>query len=289
MYVSTGAFQTRSLAEIVRLAMEGGVECVELSSGTEWAPDLLAPVRRTVGAGQRYLVHNYFPPAEQPFVLNLACAETGGLARSLRHCRDAVDLSQELGAPFFSVHAGFAFTARPEELGGDLTRSPRVPLDRAHEIFVGALRELCAYAEPRGVRIAVENNVIAPFNLVNGRNLLGLCATADDILRTREDVGATNLAFLVDTGHVKVTAAALGFDSHRFLDEVAPYVIAFHLSDNDGSADTNQPFDDHAWFVPRLAEFPHATMILEAYRLNVEAIHACHRVVDRARARVPAV
>ena len=164
-----------------------------------------------------------------------------------------------------------------------------MPLARAHEIFVRSLRDLCAYAAARGIGIAVENNVIAPFNLVNGRNLLGLCATAEDVLRTHAEVGAPNLGFLVDTGHAKVTAGALGFDPQRFLDAVAPHVVAFHLSDNDGTADTNQPFDERAWFVPRLAEFPRATMILEAYRLDVDAIRAGCAVVERARARVPAV
>jgi sugar phosphate isomerase/epimerase len=288
-YVSSGAFRTRSVGEIVQIAVEAGLGFVELGSGADWAPDVLAPVRATAGRPLRYLVHNYFPPHERPFVLNLASADPESLARSVEHCRRAVDLSAELGAPFFSVHAGFAFAARPEQLGRDQTRIPRVPLTQAHEIFVRSLRDLCAYAAERGVRVAVENNVIAPFNLVNGRNLLGLCATAEDILRTQAEVGAPNLGFLVDTGHAKVTAGALGFDAQRFLSTVAPHVIAFHLSDNDGTADTNQPFAERAWFVPRLAEFPHATMILEAYRLDVDAIRACCGVVERARARGPVV
>lgn len=288
-FVSSGAFKTRSVAEIVRVAVAAGIDAVELGSGTEWAPDMLDPVRGTSGRGIRYLVHNYFPPHEAPFVMNLAAADEVGRARSEAHCRRAVDLCAELRAPFFSVHAGFAFSARPEQLGHDLTGAPRVSLEQAHDIFVSSLRRLCAYAAERNVRVLVENNVIAPFNLVRGRNVIGLCATAADVARTHAEAAAPNLGFLIDVGHLKVTAGALGFDAHAFLDAVAPLVEAFHLSDNDGTADQNRSFDDGAWFVPRLADFPDAVMVLEAYALDVDEIGAARRVIERARERRQAV
>lgn len=286
-FVSTGAFRSRSLRNIVNAAVAARVDRIELGSGTDWVPDMLDGVRETSGRHIRYLVHNYFPPHRVPFVLNLAASNPEVLARSEAHCRAAIDLSVELGALFFSVHAGFAFSARPEQLGHDLIGAPRIALEEAHGIFVQALRRLCAYAAPRSIDVLVENNVIAPFNLVNGRNLIGLCATADDILRTQADVGALNFGFLIDVGHLKVTANALGFDMHEFLDRVGPCVGAFHLSDNDGTADQNYTFDGNAWFMPRLAEFAHAPMILEAYKLDIDTIRAMCRLIEDARARVP--
>lgn len=288
-YVSSGAFKTRSVAEIVALAVCHGLHRVELGSGTAWAVDMLEPVRRTAGAPIDYLVHNYFPAHQDPFVLNLASSDPDGLDRSLAHCRQAVDLCHELQAPFFSVHAGFAFAAKPEQLGRDQTKIPRIALEQAHEIFVRSLRELCAYAGEKNIIVAVENNVIAPFNLIGGKNRLGLCATAEDILETRKDVDCPNLAFLIDVGHLKVTANALGFDRAAFLDKVAPHVTAFHLSDNDGETDQNLPFGNEAWFLPWLAEFPSAAMILEAYSLEPAVIADTCRVVERACHRVRVV
>lgn len=289
VYVSSGAFKTRSVPEVVVLARNAGLHRIELGSGMIWAPDVLDAVRLTSGSPISYLVHNYFPPHENPFVLNLAASDAAVLEQSRAYCRQAIDLSRELGAPFFSVHAGFAFAAHPDQLGGDLTGAPRIPLERAQEIFVDSLRGLCAYAGQRAVRVLVENNVIARFNLVDGRNKLGLCATAEDILETYAAIDSPNLAFLIDVGHLKVTASALNFDMHTFLDHVGPYAAAFHLSDNDGTADQNRPFDDRAWFVPRLVEFPEATMIIEAYRLGVSQMLDVRRVIERARERVRAV
>jgi len=289
IFVSSGAFKSRSVAEIVGMALAGGLRHIELGSGTDWAPDVLQPVRKTAGRMIQYLVHNYFPPHETPFVLNLAAADEAVLARSREHCRLAIELSVEVGAPFFSVHAGFAFAAKPDDLGKNLTGVQRFSLERAHQTFVESLRELCAFASNRGMRVVVENNVIAPFNLVGGMNRLGLCATAEDIRLTHADVGSPNLGFLIDVGHLKVTANALGFDREMFLDKVGPHVTAFHLSDNDGMADQNLPFGDDAWFLPVLADFPDVTVVLEAYQLELDQIRNCCKVIDRARSRVKTV
>jgi sugar phosphate isomerase/epimerase len=286
-FVSSGAFKTKSVQQIVTWALDGMIDRVELGSGTNWVPNVLQPVRETSGRPIHYLVHNYFPPHEQSFVLNLAASDPESLDRSLAHCRSAIDLSVELGAPFFSVHAGFAFKAKPEHLGGEVTKAPRVTLEEAHKSFVRSLQHLCAYADGKGIKLAVENNVIASFNLVDGKNLVGLCATAEDILQTYRDVGSSSLGFLVDVGHLKVSAMSLGFDMQAFLDHVAPHVVAFHLSDNDGMTDQNRPFDEKAWFVPRLAEFPNATMVLEAYNLDVATIRENRRVIIEAQSRIP--
>ena len=282
VYISSGAFRSRSVSEIVEPCLSQGFARIELGSGLAWAPNILDAVRDTSRRGIPFLIHNYFPPYPEPFVLNLGAGDPEILRRIRTHCRRAVGLSAELGGRFFSVHAGFAFVAKPGDLGKDLTSVPRYSLEEAHKIFVESLIELCDYACDRGVRFVVENNVIATFNLVGGRNRLALCATADEILRTYADVGSSNLGFLIDVGHLKVAANALQFDAHAFLDRVGPYVTAFHLSDNDGLADQNRPFGSEAWFLPRLVDFPRATMILEAYGLEVDEIRACCEIIEHA-------
>jgi len=288
-YVSTGCFKSKSVSEIVSLALDFRLHRIELSSGTAWAPDPLDAIRKTSGNPVNYLVHNYFPSHRDPFVLNLASADDTTLRRSRDHCRAAIDLCQEFNAPFFSVHAGFAFQAKPENLGRDVTQLPRVSLEEAQKTFVDSLRDLCAYGQTKQVRVLVENNVVHPFNLIEGQNRVGLCATAEDMRRTRKEVGASNLGFLIDVGHLKVTANSLGFDRDRFLDDVGPHIEAFHLSDNDGTADRNLPFGIDAWFLPRFVDFPQATMVLEAYALDVPVIVETCRVIERAHQRVPAV
>ena len=73
---------------------------------------------------------------------------------------------------------------------------------------------------------------------------------------------------VIDLSHAKVSGTALGFRPHDFLDEVAPYVRALHLSDNDGREDQNLSFAEDAWFYPCLKDFRHVPWVLETYKLE---------------------
>lgn len=58
----------------------------------------------------------------------------------------------------------------------------------------------------------------------------------------------------------------------EFIESVAPYVEAFHLSDNDGQKDQNRPFDETAWFCPVLRDFSNLPCVIEVYSLSPDEI-----------------
>jgi len=282
VYISTGAFKTRALFPILESCLHNGIHHLELSSGTRFEEGMLDMVRQYYRRPMHYLVHNYFPPHRDPFVLNLASTNEHTLQRSRDHSRTAIALAAEVGAPFFSVHAGAAMNARPEDLGQPQTHLVHGDVRRAYELFVESVSELARDAAAAGVSLLIENHVVAPFNLIERENRFLFASTAEDILRLMDDVGAPNLGLLLDVGHLKVTAASLGFEPRRLVERVAPYVRAFHLSDNDGKSDQNLPFGREAWFMGLLPDFPEATYIIEAYRLEPSEIRACQEAVLEA-------
>ena len=282
IYISTGAFKTREVERILEICIHHGIHQLELSSGTRFSEEIATLVHRFYQNPMHYLVHNYFPPHKVPFVLNLASTGPGTLARSRGHCRTAIDLAATLGAPFYSVHAGAAMNASPDDLGKPQTHLIHSDVQRAYEIFVESVSSLSHYAASKGVRLLIENHVVAPFNLIEGENRFLFASTAKDILRLMTDVGSSNLGLLLDVGHLKVTARSLGFDPCKLVEEVAPYIRAFHLSDNDGKSDQNLPFDRKAWFMDLLPGFPGATYIIEAYRLEPPEIRACQEAILEA-------
>jgi sugar phosphate isomerase/epimerase len=279
LYISTGAFQTRDLGEILACCVVQGIESLELGSGLPYAEHHLALVRQYHQRPMRYLIHNYFPPPQRPFVLNLASTDPETLTRSRDHARRAIDLATELSVPCYSVHAGSAMHAAPEDLGRPLSHRAHPDVQRAYALFVESLSALAAYGASRGVRLLVENHVVAPFNLVDGRNTFLFASTAEQILALMRDVASPTLGMLVDVGHVNVTAQSLGFDRDRFIERIAPHVEAFHLSDNDGTVDDNMPFTREVWFLKWLREFPQATITIESYHLELEQIRACREAV----------
>lgn len=285
VYLSTGAFRSKVLSEIIQQCLEHGISRLELSSGLEYRPDLLVPVRATAGRQIKYLIHNYFPVPEKPFVLNLAASVDDILQTSIDFCRNAIDLAAELGAPFYSVHSGFALNLTPELLGKPQAQS-RIPVAEytpyatAYAIFAESVASLAKYAASRGIKLLIENNVVSPRYLEgHGTNGL-LMATSAEIVQFMRDLNDPNLGLLVDTGHVNVTASALGFERERFIESVSPYICAFHVSSNDGQIDQNLPVDGSDWFCPLLRDFSHLPFVVEAYSLNWEQIAMQLRTLD---------
>lgn len=283
-YISTGAFRFKELAEIIHFSTNHGIDRIELSSGVAYKPNLLDQVRATNQMQITYLVHNYFPPPKEPFVINLASSSPEIRKLSIDFCREAIDLSSELGAPFYSVHSGFAFDMPPDILGKPRTqrqipKSAYVPYDEAYDVFKETIIGLAKHARSKGVRLLIENNVVSPAYMTEHNDKTLLMASADEITQLITDVDDSTLGVLVDVGHVNVTAHAIGFRREEFIETLAPHIGAFHLSDNDGQTDQNHPFGEDAWFLPLLKDFPDVPMVIEAYDLTWKQMEQQCRVL----------
>ncbi len=281
-FLSSGAFQTRSLPDIVTFSVEQGLDHVELSSGVKHDPEQLASVYATTGQPMRYLVHNYFPAPEKSFVLNLASSDNQVMQQSVDHCQRAIALAAELGAPFYSVHSGFAVHLTPEILGDPdaqsrLGQTAYMTYEDAYQRFFESVKQLINEAKTQGIRLLIENNVVSPLYLDKHGHNPFLMATADEIVEFMNAINDPTLGLLVDVGHANVSATALKFDRHEFLETVAPYIGGFHLSDNDGQTDQNLPFNKNAWFCPFLQQFQQQTpvpIVIEAYRLSLDQMRS---------------
>ncbi len=281
LYVSTTAFERRGLEEIVAAAKHWGLKGLELS-GKVAAPGGLAKNLTDLTSGLRILVHNYFPPEDGGLVINLASIDPGIRRRSIQFCRRAIDWCRRLKSPCYSVHAGFCVDPAPHQLGQDQTALPRIDREAAKELFYSSLQELAAHAAAKGITLCVENNVIEARNLIRGRNLTDLLtgpADCADFL-SREELSQVD--FLIDFGHLKVSARSESFSADEFLALVAPRTRIIHLSDNDGRADQHRPFDQKAWFIERLPRFRKALAVLEAQSLSRQKIEGCLGVMAAA-------
>lgn len=265
IYLSTMAAGNMPILNFARLAREFGMAGIELSSSLPLSAGDFFKVREQMPSGIRFLVHNYFPSPSEDFVLNLASPDQEILRKSRDHCANAVTFCSEVASPFYSVHAGFALNAAPSDLGKELAHLERCSLADAKKVFINSLNILCRQAQSKGMRILVENNVLAPFNLVRGRNEFLLGVTAEDLLELLANVNMPNLGLLIDMGHLKVSARSLGFSDALFLKTLMPYIEAFHLSDNDGNKDDNYAFNETAWFFKHLRDLKTEHFIIEVH------------------------
>ncbi|MFD0982583.1 sugar phosphate isomerase/epimerase family protein [Tropicimonas aquimaris] len=280
VFVSSIAFGERDFAGLVHKAQSWGANKIELTHGITREDKLESQL--VCQSQLQFIVHNYSPPPPEPFVLNLASEDLSTLETSLAHCRRAIELSQKLQARYFSVHAGFAAIVKPEHLGKQIPAENRRDKAVAKAIFEASIRELVDFGAKHGVGILVENNVVAEPNLIEGRNDMLLLATGEELAEFAERMGGDHLGLLIDFGHVKVTAATLGLDCTAFFDLVSPHTRALHLSDNNGSHDSNEPFNRDSWITNTLANFAPEYIVVETRCTTRSQLAACIDAIEVA-------
>ena len=261
IFVSTACLPgVESITSRISLYRRHGLNAIELGAGVSVDKDSLSQVAEMEC---QFLVHNYFPPPSEPFVLNLASGDDGIRQRSLELVFRALALAARLGAPFYSVHAGFITDPTSFGTTSFVFPMPASP-DKAQSTmdrFTTALEISVDHAQHLGVQILVENNVCSPE--LRGKLLLQM---ADEFLTLFGLLPSPYLGMLLDTGHLNVTANTLDFDRMVFVEKVAPYVRALHVHDNDGTADTHQPVRPRSWVldVLRRPEFASLPIVIEA-------------------------
>jgi len=247
-YVTTAAVRGgfEDLESLIEAFRSSGIPAIELG----WAPRPRAgDVTNTIAsyAGTAFLVHNYFPAPVEPFVLNLASADETVRQRSLEMATTNLRMSARIGAPFYSVHAGFSANFHPESLGHALEREAVVPRADAEATFRRSILSLASLASKLGVDLLIEPNVVDRRNLVDGRNTLLLFAEAGEIVEFLRAIDHPRVGLLLDVGHLNVSAQTLGFDREEFVDAVAPWVRGLHIHENDGNADQHRPLEAGSW------------------------------------------
>ncbi len=264
LFVSTGGLKLKSAAESAMDLYQLGIQGVELSGGAYSATcetDLLALPKDLV-----LQVHNYFPPPEDPFVFNLASEDQRLAERSVFHVRAAMRLAVALKRPVYSFHAGFRINPRVTELGQPIGRHKLCERDKALELFGENVLMLAEEARREGVTLLVENNVINKVNLATyGEDPL-LLTHPDEIVDFMGKMPG-NVRLLMDVAHFKVSGQSLGFDHVAGHEQVKPWIQGYHLSDNDGTADTNEAVTADSWFWEVLDPW------LDYYSLEVYRIH----------------
>lgn len=257
--ISTIAFMKRPLSEAIQIAVEENFK-LEFSSGVPYFPEiketfLNAPIPK--------LLHNYFPPPELPFVLNLASDAEIIRQRSIQHCLQGLQLTAKIGAPFFSAHAGFCIDPDCSELGRKLTTRTGFHREKNWTLFIDSVTLLLDEADRLGVSFLIENNVLASMNQYeDGTNPL-LCADLAELMQLVREINHPRFGLLLDTGHLKVSGSTLRFSIKDAVETLAPFIQAIHHSDNDGMEDTNDAFDEQYWFLPYMKSFQEATHVLE--------------------------
>jgi sugar phosphate isomerase/epimerase len=128
------------------------------------------------------------------------------------------------------------------------------------------------YAKIKGVKLAIENNVIADFGLINGKNELCLGADIEGLKHIFDEVDDENLFLLLDLGHAKVNRTTLNLDIDKLISVFYEKIIALHISENDGKRDTNQKLTKESDLGKYISMLKDRYLIIEIYNLEPNEI-----------------
>lgn len=225
-----------------------------------------------------FLIHNYFPPPKTPFNFNLASQNKIIQKKSINLAKNAIELCYKINIPMYTFHAGF--TVDPPKLGAPFPREEIPDRRKAVDTYIESLDELVRYSQNRGIKIAMEPNVVQKFNLVDNINKLCLFAEFNEIDIILKLFSKKELGILLDLGHTAVTSHWLNFDKNNFVKKCSDRVLAVHVSNNNGLQDQHKSLTKNCWQITKLKKFKQLPIILETMNLSVDKIKENIKLVE---------
>ena len=271
IYVSSTCIKNKLIKESVEVLANAGFRNIELSGGTkfytDYEKDLLFLQDKY---SLNYQLHNYFPPPQSPFVLNLASLDDKIYKQSIDLCKNAIRLSKILSGTRYGIHAGFLIDINPNEAGKKIAHRNLSNRKKALSRFSKGW-EIIRDEAGDDIKLYVENNV---FSKTNSKTYLKenpfLLTSYSGYLELKEYV---NFNLLLDVAHLKVSVQTLNLDFDNELEKLLPLTEYIHLSDNDGLHDQNKAFEKSSEMLNDLKKYDLSKRIftLETYS-SLEAI-----------------
>ncbi|WP_456277637.1 sugar phosphate isomerase/epimerase family protein [Bacillus sp. AK128] len=270
VYVSTSAIKNPfQLDTVLAKYKENNIKFVELGSSHKYQSNIEEIIKQN--KQMEFLVHNYFPPHENPFALNLSSINEDIRFKSIKHAKRAIDLCKEIGSPIYSIHAGMITNPnRIEFFEGfsfdKITISESMYLE-AFEKLINSCREINRYAKEKGICFAIENSGGHP-----SKYPYLLMTKQKEFSLLLKEINDSNFGILLDIGHYNVTTSVYeGEKITNFIDEFSKHIYQVHVHHNDGTNDQHLPPTDHE--LKLIRRFGPATkIVLESMKNEIDQI-----------------
>ena len=224
LFLSTSCVRTANVIDDVNRLSEITRD-IELSGGSRYDPCLLEKLKDVKDEKKiNFLMHSYFPPPKNHFVLNFA--NTDDVTREF--IKTAMEYIRELEIDYYSIHSG---SKRDFDFENELFFNPRGERYTLRGIYENIEWFRNEFPD---TNLALENSY--PNNNLKESTFL---AHIDEILEVLEC--NKEIYLLLDLGHLKVSSVILDFDYgvavQILLDTYIDRILEIHLSENEGLCD----------------------------------------------------
>lgn len=275
IYVSTTVNKKNDFFSTALALLNEGFKNIELSAG-KYIPNWRLQLE-ILSNNANLMLHNYFPPPEVPFVINLASEKSEIRLKSIAFFLESLEISGSIGSKYLGIHSGFLLDPDPKELGSAISKKRKLKYIHAQENFISAVNQLAQKARIEGVKLLIENNVLTRENLeLHGENIL-LAVTPDEIIEIFDQLD-NQVGLLLDVGHLNVSSNTLGFDRVDALQLLNKYVEGYHISENNGDSDQHDFISNQSWFLEHL-DSKKSFSTLEIHSTNYENLKVSEKIL----------
>ena len=224
-----------------------------------------------------YLIHNYFPPPEKHFVLNMASPNDQIFSETINHYQKAINLAKKIGAKKYGLHAGFFIDPSVNDLGKKIEKSTISNKDDAIKQFCKGFNIL--NNQSGSIELYVENNVISASNYKSYNQNIFMLTNSSEYTMLKEDI---TFNLLLDLGHLKVSCKTLGLNFEKEFETLWNLSDYIHLSDNDGLHDSNKAIFSDSEFYALLKKhnLTGKTFSLEIYN-NLDDLKNTYQLITK--------
>jgi sugar phosphate isomerase/epimerase len=254
------------------------IDGIELGSTHRWQYGLMDIVRNS--GWQTIFVHNFFPPASNNLVVNLASDDQDIRIQSIDHARRCLWFSAEVGASLYTVHPGFLAEPRTgtsaEIKAYDFQYAGTFSVyEQAYARMVEALSVLRDEAKNLGVRLAIETqgSLTKP-----GVSLL---EKPDEYERFFNDI-PSGIDINLNLAHSIFASRHHQWDMKAFVARHKFRLAAVEISHNDGSADQHAALVPDSFALDWMRQLADVPMILEFRDVDRAALESSIKLARTA-------
>ena len=263
IYVSTTSFglSNTSLKDVLEEMRGLDIDGIEIGSTHKWEYGLIDIAKSIT---KKKLTHNYFPPSESEFVLNITSSDEQIRRNSINHIKYCIDFSVEIGSDLYTFHPGFrASSAFPSKSYSnkqayDFNFSKNVSTyEKSFEKLINSLTEIVGYAKKKSIKIAIETE-----GSLSNPNVLMLERPEEyrDVFSIFKD----DLYLNFNIAHSNFASKYHLYNLQDFIEEFYSKILAVEISENDGFKDKHLPITSRDSYIFKWLKFlPKVPHILE--------------------------
>ncbi len=249
LFISTGGFRDLTPTQAIKKLNRHKIFNIELSGG-KYEKNIEKKILK-ITKKNNIRTHNYFLYPKKGFVLNLASDDKLIVKKSINLIKKNILLAKKIKSKYVSFHAGFRFDPNLNKLGKSIDKENIISEKKALFNFKKNLKQIVIFSKKKNIKILIENNVLSNKNFNNFKCNPFLLSSPNQIQNFfRENI--PNILFLLDVAHFKVTCKSLNLSLIKSYKKIFKFIDAYHLSDNNGSADTNSKITKKSWFIKHL-------------------------------------